>query len=307
MTTMGRTSRLTSALRTHIEWCAARLFIERVRRVSPQGAYRSGVGLGDLAWLLLFRRRRIARKNVRAALDGRSDAERARIVHASFRSFGRTLVEALRLPEDPPSVCWAEPDVLGPFIRVGRPAIIVSGHLGNWEVAAWAIAKRGGKLHLVIAPPHNPLIAGFFEQQRRAWGVLPHDRVASVRPLLAALKRGELVGTAADQWPGTAPSLTVALFGRPTLFGTGMFRLAAHACVPVVAVAATRTDESVGSPGSRFTITTALVWDGNSPLPSPEEMVRRWAGLLEEQIIAHPEQYLWLHRRWKAAPPTVGR
>jgi KDO2-lipid IV(A) lauroyltransferase len=223
-----------------------------------------------------------------------------------------TIVEALRLPESPPQVRWSEPDVLEPIIRTERPAIILGGHLGNWELAAWAIARRGGRLHLVVAPPHNPFVARFMDEHRRRCGVVPHDRDSSVRPLLAALRRSELVGTAADQFPGWTigvrardSMVNVPFLRRETAFGTGMFRLALSARVPVVALNAVRCGELNDGTEHQFEVVSELIWDGEPPLPTEVDMVGRWSAWLELEIRAHPEQYLWLHRRWKRTAPVA--
>lgn len=307
MTTASRTSRSTNGLRTRIEWLAARLFVRCVRSMSPRKAASAARVLGTVGWVLFRSRKQVAIENLRSVFPDRNSSDRTQIGRSSFQSFALTVVEAVRLPELPPAVTWTEPDAFEPFIREGRPAVILGGHLGNWEVAAWAIARRGGRLDLVVAAPHNPLVARFAEEHRRKWGVVPHDRERSLKPLFAALRRGRLVGTAADQWPGSVArplrdsAVTVPFLGRDTPFGTGMVRLALRTGVPVLAIGAIRGGKLGGRFPHRFEIQTELIWDGTPPAPDDEQIIRHWAAWLETAVRAHPEQYLWLHRRWKAA------
>ena len=278
-----------------IEWLAANVVIRRAQRVSDDRAESLGRALGSLAWHVMPRRRRIARTNVQRCLE---DVDASAISRCSFDHFGRTLVEALRLPDDAPHVQWRKPDHLAPLIERQQAAVIVGAHLGNWEVAAWAIAGRAGCLHLIVAPPSNPYRAAFVHRHRQHWGIVPHERGGSVRPIVRALKDGYLVGTAADQWPGAYPSVEAEFLGLPTHLGTGIFSIALHARASVIALAAIRTEEG-------FEIVTEPVWSGDDPLLSPEQLVRRWVVMLEGQIRRYPEQYLWMHNRWKALSPVT--
>ena len=277
------------AFRNEIGWHAARLVIGWAQCASPDRADKLGELLGSAAWHLMPRRRRIACDNAQC-LD---DANARLVARRSFAHFGRTLVEALRLPDHAPGVRWRTPDYLAPFIERRQAAVIVGGHVGNWEVAAWAIARRAGCLHLIVAPPSGRHLAAFLERHRRRWGVVPHARDGSIRPVMRALKDGGLVGTAADQWPGEYPSVEGKFFGSATRFGTGILRIALRARSPIIALAAVRTEAG-------FEIVTEPVWNGKDPVPSPEELVHRWVAILETQIRRCPEQYLWMHNRWKA-------
>jgi Kdo2-lipid IVA lauroyltransferase/acyltransferase len=254
-----------------------------------------GAALGTAAWALLRSRRREAMQNF--ALCAGADAET--VARESFRAFGRTLVEALRLPRVVPAVMWRDPDALAPILREHRPAIILSGHLGNWEAAAWAIQQRaahaGTRLHLIVAPPSNPLTAQYADSLRREWGVTPHHRADSLRPIVRALMQGDLVGTAADQYPGRDAVQRGDVFhfpfhGRETAFTRTMFRLSERTGAPIVALAAIRTERG-------FDIFTERIANG-----SAQEMCRAWVAALERFIREYPGQYLWMHRRWKNEP-----
>ena len=121
---------------------------------------------------------------------------------------------------------------------------------------------------------------------------MTHHRTDSLRPVVRALARGDLVGTAADQYPGhdaigRGDVFRVPFFGRETPFNRTMFRLSERTGAPVISLAAIRT-------AAGFDIHTTRISSG-----SAEEMCRVWVGTLERHIREYLGQYLWMHRRWK--------
>lgn len=277
-----------NAFWTRIEWIAAGSLIWFAQRISTRSATFLGHTIGSITWYIMISRRKVAHHNV-ASCTGSSQS--SRIARASFDSVGRTILEALRLPDKPVHTRWIERDALDPFIRERRPALILGGHLGNWEVAAWSIAQRVDELHLIVAAPKNPYMSDFLDRHRRRWGVVPHLRVAPFRSVLKALAEGHFIGTAADQWP-SGQAITIPFLNRPTRFGTSPFRLALKTSTPIVAISAIRSNGA-------FDIFTECVWDGIEPISIPDELIKRWATFMEQQIRQNPEQYLWMHNRWK--------
>ena len=283
-------------LRHRLEWTLLQPAIEYVRQREAV----SGVVLGEIAWRASGGRRRIAIENATLSCNGTA----RHVAHESFRHFGRTLVEAIRLPEWEPSVRWTEPDCLAPILDSGRPALILSGHLGNWEVAAWSIQQRlaglGRQLHLIVAPPSNPHAAEYTAGIRRRWGVQVHSRERALRGVIAAVRDGHIVGTAADQFPATAlrsrtenAVFRAPFLGRDTAFDTTLFRLAIRLGVDILALAAIRNDSG------EFEIRTRLIETDGA---DAREVGRTWVGVLDGWVRTCPEQYLWMHRRWKEAP-----
>ena len=300
-TTTGRTSRWMNVSPTptdparsgtaqdRVEWLAARGLIAASRAVPGGLVLCLARALGNLLWCILPGRRRIAVKNAaRAGLDTRR-------TRSSVRRFCTAVIEALRLPEKPPRIAWTDPDALGPLLRQGRPFLVLTGHLGNWEAAAWAVQQRtapGKPLHLIVAEPRNPLVGRFMNAHRTSWGVIPHGRDGSLRDVLRALQNGCPVGTAADQRPALG-GVPVPFFGTRTAFPATLFNLAVRHDIPVVFIAAIRrkTDD--------FLVHTQMIWDGQTHPPAAETLLTRWVAVLENHIRRQPEQYVWMHDRWK--------
>lgn len=280
-------------LRHRLEWALLRPALEYVRRHRAV----SGVGSGEIAWRVSGARRRTAIENATPSCNGNG----RRVARESFRHFGRTLVEAIRLSEQAPTVRWADPDHIAPILESGRPALVLSGHLGNWEVAAWSIQQRlsgrGRQLHLVVAPPSNPHAAAYAAEIREGWGVRVHPRERALRSVFAALRDGHIVGTAADQYPAAAlrsrdesAVLRAPFLGRDTAFDLTLFRLATRLGIDIVPLAAVH-DEDGG-----FELHTAHLQTSGA---DAHDVGRAWVDILDGWVRAWPEQYLWMHRRWK--------
>jgi KDO2-lipid IV(A) lauroyltransferase len=193
-----------------------------------------------------------------------------------------------------PEIFWEQDELLD-AIAAGRNGIVLAAHIGNWELAAAAIAAAGACLHLVVASPTNALVARLMYRLRLSWGVTPHPRERSLRPVVQALKNGAFVGTAVDQWV-SRKHVNAPFFDRQTPFASGLFELATRMAVPVFAISAIRENDSASA---RFHISAQVIWDGSDTTESVEKLVCRWAGVLEDTVQKHPEQYLWMHDRWK--------
>jgi Kdo2-lipid IVA lauroyltransferase/acyltransferase len=285
-----------SPIRDRIIWALTRPLIERIRKGSSGGEV-----LGEIAWHLLAARRRAAIRNVTLCVNtGGLSLHPREVAKQSFRHFGRVLTESLRLADRNPVVRWLGDDPLELLLSEDRPVMVLSGHLGNWEVAAWAIQRRteqfGKQLNLIVAPPSSKPAAGYTEHLRRRWGVKVHSRESSLRGPIRALLSGDPVGTAVDQFPGhdavrRGNVLWIPFFGVPTPFDMTLFRVAERTGSAVIAPAPIRTDD-----GS-YDIYTTQVHGVDA-----EELCRQWVDELQRWVASYPEQYLWMHRRWKETP-----
>jgi len=279
-----------------IEGLVARYLVTRIKAAPPADVEKWASRISNAGWHVFSRQRRVACANVARAFPEIDGKAAIGIARASFRHAAVALVDSIRMPERQPDFVWTSPDVLGPILAKKLPAIVISGHIGNWEAAGAAIATRGGRLHLIVATPTNPGVAALVHRLRAGWGVIPHAREKSLFPIARALRCGELVGTAVDQWPARH-AVSATFLDRPTPFASGLFDYAMRTGVPMVAVWAIRTNQNTATP--EYAVTTELVWDGEEPVHSAGDLVRRWVRMLESIIRRHPDQYLWMHERWK--------
>jgi KDO2-lipid IV(A) lauroyltransferase len=258
---------------------------------------------GDLGYVALGRRRRLALANLAQAFPDTDPAARRQIARRSFQHLGLLFIEgclALRRPLR---------DVTGQiridgldhlqsvFERHGR-ALILTAHLGNWELLALAPALTGYPLTVVARALDSPALNAWADQLRRAAGVEVVDKRSALRPVLNALRQGRLVGVLLDQNAARREGVFVPFFGRLASTSRAMAVLALRTRTPVLPAFIRRL-----TPG-RHEITI------HPPLPLParsdDEAVRvltaGCTSAIEAAVRATPEQWLWAHDRWRTRP-----
>ena len=236
-----------------------------------------------------------ARARIRAALDV-SASEAERLLRTSLYHLASTALEVLYfLKEGPP---WLERI----FVRVegreylpprGKGHIFLSAHLGNWELMGAWLCQHGYPLLAVEKPQPDALVSRVLERLRRRAGIqLVSKDLRDFRPLLRALRGGTSVGLIADQHAGHR-GLPARFFHRRTSTFLGPVHLAYALRQPLHPVFAIRE-----APGRLFVLMLPpLEVPGNprDPVPGLEAYNR----ILEQVIRRYPEQWLWLHRRWR--------
>jgi KDO2-lipid IV(A) lauroyltransferase len=234
---------------------------------------------------------------------GADARERRRIVREMFRATGRNLVDLFRLPRIGAEgfariVSFEGLEHLDRALARGRGAVILSAHLGNWEVLAAALAARGYPMTIIARRIFDARSDRLLNRWRRACGVRVVTRQDGLYPAVRALRRGEIVGTLVDQDTG-GPSVFADFFGRPARTPEGPFRIARRtgaALVPlwihlgVDGVHRVRVLPEIPEPAA----------GGDA-----REDAECWHRILEEAVREHPEQWVWYHRRWKTAPPAA--
>jgi KDO2-lipid IV(A) lauroyltransferase len=270
----------------------------------PRGAALGlGAALGRLARAPLGLRRTVADDNLAKAFPAMAQADRDRICVRMFEHFGRMTIESLRVAatggrEVLPLVDTdgVMPVVEGLLAR-GRGLLVLTGHFGNWEVAAAYLAAHGMPVTAVWKPQANPYMAAYLDALRRRLGVdaipMPLARFA----VRTALQAGKLVALVADQ-ASLRGSTWVPFFGQPTKTFEGPGHFAAQTGAPVVF-------GGVLCDGARYRAFVEVL--DEAPAGGPDVLVPRIATLyraaLEARIRLAPEQYLWTHRLWKFPPP----
>ncbi len=254
----------------------------------------------------LFPENRLGARNIAAALPEKSEAERKRILAGAWDSIARVAAEYIHLD----AIAAQDPVVEGEgdgrlVIRGveqfqslrddGKPAIIFAAHMANWELLAVTAVRYGLPLTAMFRPPSNMLVAGDLLQRRRALmgGLVANTRGATFE-LAAALERGEHLGLLVDQ--SKARGMPVPFFGRPAPTNPLLGKLARTFECPVHGA------RSVRLPGGRFLIEITPPLD----LPRDHEGKIDVFGTMamvnltiEGWIREHPEQWLWLHDRWR--------
>jgi KDO2-lipid IV(A) lauroyltransferase len=250
--------------------------------------------------LAIPRLRRVGMRNLLMAFPERSPAEHARILDDVFRSIARVLVALAHFPRITKSNVheWIRYEGHEHFERAlecGKGVLFATAHLGNWELSAFAHALMSRPMHVVVRPLDNRRIDALVEERRAASGNHLIAKKDFARAILHALKKNEAVGILVDQNAGLSDGVFVNFFGVPACAGAGFAKIAAHSgatVIPGFALWSEREKKYI----LRF----------YPPLEITGDAARDTQALhtqLESVIREYPDQWLWLHRRWKTRPP----
>lgn len=258
-----------------------------------------GKGLGNLLHRVLPRRRAIAATNIALCFPERSATDQRQLVKAHFQASGMALFETAL-------GWWGTEDRLTPLMEIdgvehldealaqGRGAILLSGHFTTLELAARLLASRT-QFCVMYRPAKNPLINAFMHRSRNH-RVVRAFRRDQLRGIVRALKAGYPVWYAPDQDLGRKHSVFAPFFGVTAATVPATARLARMSGAPVVPYFPMRTAEG----RYQLVIRPPLT---DFPSGDDEADAARVNALIEDQVRACPEQYWWVHRRFKTPPP----
>jgi len=295
-------------LQIALEYALARAILSGLGVLPRPLAIAIGLSIGRLAYLLPGNLRRTGKRNLEIAFPEMPDADRRRLLRGSFASLGRLLGEFSQLPR-------ATPDKLRKLIEydeVGlahlreaeknkRGVIFLTGHLGVWELHSFGWSALEYPLSFLVRPLDNPRIEEMIEAVRTRFGNRAIDKQSAARQSLRVLREGGTLGVLSDLNTQTREGVFVPFFGKLACTTAG------------IATLALKTDAVV--------IPTCAVWDKQRKRyffhgDPPVELVRtgdhnrdieintaRFAAAVERMVRLYPDQWLWIHKRWKTRPP----
>lgn len=298
---LRRRSRRRRTLQNELLFLAFAL-LRFLTRILPE---RYGDWLGRQLGLLTFRiqpyRRAVAVTNIRAAL-GLTEPEAERLARESAAHLGLLGVEFIRFAGRADlikqRVRMTGEDHLRQALAAGRGAILLFAHLGNWELGGQAVGIAGYRVHPIVQPQANARFFAVVERYREKAGLQPITRGFTLREMLRALGRGDCVLIMPDQDAGRK-GIFVPFFGRPASTPRGIAVLARLAKAPVVPFFIRRLRP--GFHEVRFHPPLDLVRTDDEDADTRENLTRV-NRLLERVIAEYPEQWFWMHKRWKTKP-----
>lgn len=285
-----------SRLRNIAEYCAAVCALKSLEWSPRPVAERLARGYARLLGLAIPRLRKAALRNLELA-TGKADS---RVADGVFHSIARVLVAFAKFPQ-------ITRDNVGEWIRYegyehfekarerGKGVLFATAHLGNWELSAFAHALMSRPMYVMVRPLDNPLIDRMVERRRTLSGNHLIGKTDSARAVLRALRENEAAGILIDQNASLENGVFVDFFGVPACATTGLAKLAAHsgaAVIPGFALWNERERRYV----LRFYEPVEITGD---PVRDTQALQSR----LEQVIREYPDQWLWIHRRWKTRPP----
>jgi Kdo2-lipid IVA lauroyltransferase/acyltransferase len=282
-------------------WAAVKLL-----SLPPRSIARSmGAFVGRLALLLTPRLAGVGDLNLRLAFPEKSAAERQQILRKLYRNLGWLLAEFCQMPRYTPETTrnFIRYEGLEHYLAArdeGKGVLILTGHLGAWELSSFYHSLMGYPMSIVIRRLDNPLVDSLVNHIRCLHGnqVLHKDDFA--RGLLASMRRGETVGILMDTNMTPPQGSFVDFFGHPACTGSGLARIAMKTgarVLPGFLLWQEATQQYVLRFGAPLCLPTS--GDVEADVLANTALFTK---VIEDYIRQYPDQWLWVHRRWKTRP-----
>jgi KDO2-lipid IV(A) lauroyltransferase len=293
-------------MRQRFEYAAAWPFI-KILGVLPRPMARGvGIGLAWIVYVLHVRLRQVGMRNLALAFPEKSDAERARILRGEFASLGRQLAEVCHFPKytleniEQVIVYDGLENYEQAYAR-GKGVLFLTAHFGGWELSAFTHSMHGHWMHVVMRPLDNEYLDRLTREYRTMHSNQVVDKDDFVRGLLSAMKAGEVVGVLMDTNMTPPQGIFVDFFGIAACTASGLARIALRTDAAVVPTF-TIWDAELGKYRLRFDAAVELI--RTSDLEADiRANTQKFTSIIEEYVRKYPEQWLWVHRRWKTRPP----
>lgn len=297
----------TKRLKRGLRYVAIRLALAVVAGLPLEVAADFGRALGGLAFRLLGRQRRLALEGLQRAFPGLAETERVTLARTCFRHLGQSAFELAcvrQLERDAERhLEWPAEDraVLDAALAEGRGVLFVTGHVGNWELLARTVARTGAPCSTIAKETTDARTTAMLERFRGSAGIRTIWRGSdgAARAMLRVLRGGELLGLLIDQ-DTRVQSVFVPFFGVPASTPRAAADLALRTGAAVVTGYCHRVGEQ-----TRYRVSMRRL-----QLPAPsgdrEADALAWTAAMtadiERAIREAPEQWVWMHRRWKTRP-----
>jgi KDO2-lipid IV(A) lauroyltransferase len=292
-------------MRQRLEYAAAWPVIKLLGALPRPAARALAIGVAWVVYVLHVRLRRVGMRNLDLAFPEKSEPERARILRAEFTSLGRQLAEVCQFPkytlENVEQVVLY--DGLENYEQAyarGKGVLFLTAHFGGWELSAFTHSMHGHPMHVVMRAMDNAYLDRLIREYRTMHGNKTVDKDNFVRGLLAAMKAGEVVGILMDTNMTPPQGIFVDFFGVPACTASGLARIALRTDAAVVPTF-TIWDAALGKYRLRFDPAMELIKTGDleADIVANTQM---FTHLIEKYVRKYPEQWLWVHRRWKTRP-----
>jgi len=291
----------------YLVYLGVRAFVCIVQAVPMRAALAFASGLAWIIYTFDKRHRAVATENLTAAFPEKLEAEIDRLVRGCYRHFCSLLIEIILLPRKLSIDTWrsygklVNANAMMNLLMSDRPLLMVTGHFGNWEMAGYTLGALGFKTYAIARTLDNPHLEGFMKTFRQRTGQTIIAKKDDFDRLEAVMKGGGKVATVADQDAGPR-GVFVNFFGRPA---------SAHKAVALMAIEFQARIFVIGVPRvalpMQYEFICADVIDPADYAASPDPVkaiTQRYHTAIESLVRRYPEQYFWLHRRWKTRPKS---
>jgi len=266
--------------------------------------------LARIAHRIDQRHRRVAAENLGFAFPEKSPAEIDLLVRRCYRHCCLLVVEIILLPRKLAIENWrasaslVRGDLILDGLLTERPLLIVTAHFGNWEFAGFALGRLGFKTYAIARVLDNPYLESFLKKFRQATGQTIIAKKDDFDRLSSVMEAGGKVATLGDQDAGTR-GVFVEFLGRPASAHKAVALMAMQFDAKMIVIGVPRIAENPARGLGRYEIVCEDSIDPRDYGTRPDAVkaiTQRYHDALARLIRKHPEQYFWLHRRWKSQP-----
>lgn len=305
MGTGGRTGR--TMLKYKLEYCLTKIVSSIAEALSPKNALLMGDLIGDSFFFIIRTRKQVAFNNLKQAFGGeKNEQELKQILRFNYRHFGRMLIEFARIPlfnreNIVKQIPIHNKKCLEELMNRKKGLLIFTGHFGNWEYLAAVLANSGYPLYCVFMEQKNLAVDNLIKQYRMKMGLLPLKiGGGAAKGVLTALKKKAMVLIVMDQDAGKDGAF-IDFFGKPASTSKGPALIALKHKIPALMAFGIRDKDGL------IQIYLEQFPDINQ-FPNNEKGITKFLTeynkRLEFYIRKYPEQWFWMHRRWKTPPPV---
>lgn len=292
-------------MRQRLEYALAWLIIKTIGALARPLARAAGISLGWIVYLLHVKLRRVGMRNLAMAYPEMSEAQRSKILRGVFTSLGRQLAELCLFPKYTAEnvsdvVVYDGFENFERALARGKGVLFLTAHLGAWELSAFAHSLYGHPLKIVMRSLDNPYLDRLSQRYRTMHGNSTVDKDDFVRGLLSAMKAGETVGILMDTNMTPPQGVFVDFFGIPACTASGLARIALRTDAAVVP-GFTVWDPELRKYRLRFDPAVTLIRTGDDDADAVANTAL-FTKIIEDHVRRYPDQWLWVHRRWKTRP-----
>jgi Kdo2-lipid IVA lauroyltransferase/acyltransferase len=292
-------------MRQRLEYALAWGLIKFIGALPRPPARAAGITLAWIVYLLHSRLRHVGMRNLEMAFPEMRRSQRAKILRGVFTSFGRQAAEVCLFPRYTREnvsqvVAYDGFENFEAALARRKGLLFLTAHIGGWELSAFAHSLQGHPLHVVMRPLDNVYLDRLTRRYRTMHGNTMVDKDDFVRGLLSAMKAGETVGILMDTNMTPPQGVFVDFFGIPACTASGLARIALRTDAAVVP-GFTIWDPALKKYRLRFEPAVELVRTGDDEADAIANTAK-FTKIIEEYVRKYPDQWLWVHRRWKTRP-----
>jgi len=290
-------------LQTSLEYAAARIILSVVGALPLRQSIRLGQVFGRVAYRLAGELRRTGEINLRLAFPEKTPEERRELLKGCFESLGRVLGLFSHFGDPIESIMsGVEPMALERLqaAQKGRGVIFCTAHLGAWELTSFAVAHLGYPMSVIVRPIDNPKIEEMVDRYRTRTGNRTLDKFSAARSMVKTLRSGEFLGLLFDLNALENEAIFVNFFGVPASTNFMTAKLALRSDVPIIPVFAPwdKTRQKF-----LLQVNEPIKFESSDDQEADvRELTTRLTQHFEDQIRRYPDQWLWIHKRWKTRP-----